>query len=100
MAAFEIERTAADGLSGQVWKFHVEASYSSPNVAVMCVYYAEMERPSTRHKMRVKAKWDNMDERSYHSTLTRDDVPLPGDIRSEAKERIDIVVGFRSKVGR
>lgn len=92
MASIEVTREAIDGLSDQVWRFHVLTSYSGENVTLRLAYYAVRERPTKRHKQTVLKKWDSMDKRSYYSDVPTSCVPLPDDVRLEAVGKVNILV--------
>lgn len=94
MSRIEIVRESADRLTDQVWQFHLSAHWSEVNL--MLDYYAERQRPTPRHKMKLAAgrprQWSRMEQRSYFSGIEAKDVPLPDDVRDEAVRAVKVVV--------
>lgn len=84
MARIELIREEADRLKCQKWEFD---TYAAGTGAIKCLLYGVLERPTTRHKYVVKAKWERSDERSYNSKISRQEVPLPEDVKDEALQK-------------
>lgn len=87
MANVEVERVAEDGLSRQIWRFHVITGYG--NTILRVEYYGRETRSSKRHKwITAPAKrYASFDPRPYNSGIAAKDVPLPDDVAAEAKDR-------------
>jgi hypothetical protein len=96
MVRIEVTREAPDRLSDQVWQFSVSSDWSSDEVRLLLGYYARRQRATTRHKMKLEAgrpsQWDRTEQRSYHSGIEANDVPLPDDVKAEAIAALKIVV--------
>lgn len=94
----EVTRESEDRLRDRYWSFSVTKGYSGPSdeVRVTLEYFAERERPTTRHKMKVagngRRQWSRMEQRPYFSGISGDEVPLPDDVRDEAVSKVKVVV--------
>ena len=89
----EVERVSADRLSRDLWEFRATTrNFSGDTVMLSLREFRKESRSTTRHGWKTSARWDSMDERSYHSSLTRDAVPMPDDVLKEAIQSIKIEV--------
>lgn len=94
MSRIEVERVSDDRLSRQVWAFFADTTWHRGKsiVGLRPNWYAVQTRETTRHKWRTVKQWDRMDERSYHSSIKRDDVPLPVDVCKEAISAVTVEI--------
>lgn len=86
----EVIRMSNDRLSDQVWTFYINAG--SDTVTLKLSSYLIRERPTTRHKMKMIARWSYFDQRSYYSSIAARDVPMPDDVRADAVKALKIEV--------
>jgi hypothetical protein len=88
MAKIEVERADADGLSRQIWHFHLTTGFGSMSNVLRVELYASETRPTKRHKWVTLAskRYSSFDNRSYYSGIKAEDVPLPDDVLTEAKD--------------
>ena len=88
MAVIEVERIGPDGLSRQVWRFHLTAGFGSQPNVLRVEYYGQEQRASRRHKWIVRhaTRYTSFDDRPYNSGIAAKDVPLPVDVASQAKD--------------
>lgn len=74
----------------EIWQFTV-SNWISDGVYLRLGLYAKQSRMSSRHKFRNEALWDKIDERFYHSSIRRADVPEPDDVVQEAISLVRII---------
>jgi hypothetical protein len=86
----EIERISDDKLSREIWHFQPFIEHGGTVVIIRLTFYASAIRPTTRHKFQRIDLWDRVDQRTYHSNLSRASVPIPDDVRAEAEKRITV----------
>lgn len=87
-----IEVTKEDGdLSRERWSFSVSSGYTD-RITLRLSRYAIEERASKRHKWKSTKKWDLYDERSYWSSLSREEVTIPDWVKIKARELVEIDV--------
>lgn len=89
--ACDVERIAADGLTGTIWRFSLVLTHDDV-LEVRLRYFGQWEKATPRHKRKVVRMWDGWDERSYHSNVKRRELPdlVPEDVRAEALSKVSI----------
>lgn len=82
----EIIRPSPDNLKAEAYRFHV-FTYVLDDVTVRLSEYHQLERPSMRHKFRIKSQWVYLDKRGNHGIL-ESDIVVPPDVLDEVKQHI------------
>lgn len=95
-----IEVTKEDGdLRRERWCFSVVCGYTD-RITLRISVYAIEERASKRHKWKATKEWVSFDERSYRSSLTREEVTIPEWVKTKARELVEIDVPDLEPKGR
>lgn len=73
------------------WTFFGSAGHGSSDLVLRIESYEELGRPTPRHRFKVLKRWGHDDERSYRSSIVREDVPVPLSIQHEAAQLVGVV---------
>jgi hypothetical protein len=79
MSKVEVEVIAENGLSGEIWKFHVHSERE-----MKAIYYARVSRSSKRHKWVEKAHWNRYSDRT--ATIKTSELVLTHEVMAQAKQ--------------